>query len=317
MGGLYTCDVQNTIKLCRPLQKVSGTHYHLLKSQQGYGGLIIHDDDDEDLFEEEEISEEYIESRARTPTSNQGSNYLLPRETSSLKNSDDVEAFRVKNFEWKCIPNGISVFFPNVRTFQIIGANLKVITKENFSGFQNLTILNLWNNSLRSFSDDTFDHLNNLKRLYISKNDLQFLHGNSFAKLRKLEIVDLYENELKCLPQNIFKNNLNLKRICMDHNFIGFFTPETIEHLNVSTEITVLNNTCINSNKNVGQIKHELASLCSDKNAVNHDLCPFEDGLKTEPVLTSKAHAKVDKVKFYDLPMFRLFFGHWWWFLTE
>uniref|UniRef100_A0A6V7K689 TIR domain-containing protein n=1 Tax=Bracon brevicornis TaxID=1563983 RepID=A0A6V7K689_9HYME len=142
--------------------------------------------------------------------------------------------------------------FRNVRRLTLTSNKLANVTSDLLHGFDNLTILNLRDNHLRSlpgaFLDvpsltaielgnnlletlgpDAFDKLENLKLLNLWNNRLVSIEPGTFDNLKSLESLDLHLNKLRMLPQNIFSKLTRLRTINLSqNNFSSEHLPEDL-----------------------------------------------------------------------------------------
>lgn len=161
-----------------------------------------------------------------------------------LHSYDDVYAFRVDGKTWNNIPNNISNYLPNVKTFQIIKCELNTVSRENFKGFRFLQDLNFFRNKLKNINDDTFDYVKNLKGLYLNSNLLESISSQTFASLSMLKVLVLNNNKLKEIPKHAFEKNLNLELLDLSENQLNFIPCTTFNSLKMLKTLDMSRNIC-------------------------------------------------------------------------
>ena len=112
-----------------------------------------------------------------------------------------------------------------------------------FTCMRNLKTLSIRNNECKYLATSTFNHLQNLQRLYLDFNRLQdSINGeNLFVKLKMLREISLTENEIRYLNPTIFSNQANLMLLDLRNNFISSWDPTLFMPL-ISLRFLLLSN---------------------------------------------------------------------------
>lgn len=110
--------------------------------------------------------------------------------------------------------------FPNLLYLDLSYNQFKSIPSSFFSSVASLESLNISNNCLESFRVDSEGHLNSLKTLDISYNNLQNL---SFGEntLAALEVLHLQGNALSTLDPGIFSRLPNIQSLHLQQNLFS------------------------------------------------------------------------------------------------
>jgi Leucine-rich repeat (LRR) protein len=87
---------------------------------------------------------------------------------------------------------------------------IKFIHKDTFKGLENLYVLDLSSNSLRTV-DKVFDELFLLLNLDLSSNKIESIHKNAFKNLYNLRKLVISKNNIKFINHKVFDPLVNLK----------------------------------------------------------------------------------------------------------
>jgi hypothetical protein len=116
------------------------------------------------------------------------------------KSNQDVESVNFFRTTVEYFPRGLVNYFPNLKALDIENCGLKMICREDLEGLENLEILVLRNNKLRSLPTDLF------------------------IGMKKLRVINCYNNMLECLSPKLleplvghlevvdFRNNTNIDK---------------------------------------------------------------------------------------------------------
>ena len=164
---------------------------------------------------------------------------------------------------------------PNINQVIILGLSynqLKTLPDTIFNGLKNLQILSIDNNQLQTLPDTIFNGLQNLQKLLLYGNQLQTLPANIFNGLKNLQILSISNNQLQTLPDGIFNGLNNLKYLGLSYNQLQ------------SLPVTIFNG--LNS----------LKDLHLARNPFRGDfLANLPDVLKSMPRLKYLDYRKIDK----------------------
>ena len=171
-----------------------------------------------------------------------------PLSISSLKNvADGLSRKNVNRLDLsgvfgsdKKFQIGLPLFkFGTIQELLLDRNSISVLSNGTFEGMRSLLLLSLRNNELTTiakslpsqiemldlqgnkisviYMNDT-RHLFNLKRLYLSHNDIEWVRLRVFEGLGKLEILDLAKNKIGILPGDMFKSFQNLTYLDLSNN---------------------------------------------------------------------------------------------------
>ncbi|CAO1358327.1 unnamed protein product [Diamesa serratosioi] len=119
------------------------------------------------------------------------------------------------------IPQQISKFFPHLISLDITSVSLLSVSKEDFTG------------------------LDELKFLFIRDNEITLIPSNTFFDLKELITIELNGNQLEVIDNNLFKNNLKLEAIGLNNNKIKYIGSRTFLHLPALIKVDLKSNDCV------------------------------------------------------------------------
>lgn len=150
------------------------------------------------------------------------------------RSDKDVEAIQFQSLVVHYMPRGIGLFFPKLKCLEVLNCGLKVITRSDLIGLENLSTLML------------------------CRNEIQSLPSNLFKLTKKLQNVSFANNKLECMSAKLLEplahNKILLldfeKNTAIDMKFtdqpIGYPSPSHVSGYsfganNVSTVSTLAN----------------------------------------------------------------------------
>lgn len=119
------------------------------------------------------------------------------------------------------IPQQISKFFPHLISLDITSVALMFVSKEDFTG------------------------LDELKFLFIRDNEITSLPSNTFNDMKEVLTIELDGNQLEVIDNNLFKNNLKLESIALNNNKIKYIGSRTFLHLPSLMKVDLKSNDCV------------------------------------------------------------------------
>lgn len=119
------------------------------------------------------------------------------------------------------IPQQISKFFPHLISLDITSVSLMFVSKEDFTG------------------------LDELKFMFIRDNEITSLPSNTFFDLKELLTIELDGNQLEVIDNNLFKNNLKLQTVGLNNNKIKYIGSRTFLHLPALIKVDLKSNVCV------------------------------------------------------------------------
>lgn len=133
--------------------------------------------------------------------------------------AENQEVVLLSSPKLEVIPTEIFEAFPNMTAFAIDKSRLDVIDQSSFENCtENLKVLKITNNNLRSLAENVFAALENLEYLNLSGNMLSDIDKNAFDGLENLKILDLTINKLSKIHEETFNGLTNLEQIYLDSN---------------------------------------------------------------------------------------------------
>lgn len=148
------------------------------------------------------------------------------------------------NVELRRMPD-VFTAFPYLLSIVVPGANLSTITNTTFAKGQNLTNLQLFNNSLTSIDGFVFKRMHVLIELSLQMNRIQTLDEDAFSGLVALKTLELSSNDLRSLGEGVFDPLVKLQSIRLTDNRIEVIDGSTFAQ------------------------NHDLRSIYLDRNRIN------------------------------------------------
>jgi hypothetical protein len=106
---------------------------------------------------------------------------------------------------------------------------------------QNVTILDLSNNSITTIERNDFSKVRQVKNINLSYNKIHIIYEGSFQYVGDLEELNLSYNNIINLPPNIFSGNNNLTKVYLQKNWLKVTGYESKTwHILESTSLTYL-----------------------------------------------------------------------------
>lgn len=136
--------------------------------------------------------------------------------------------------------------FPDVTYYGLLLHNIEFISKENFSEITHLEGLDISNGKLNKIDQETFQDLNRLIDVDLSKNQLDYIHPTTFSYLTNLEKLSLSDNNLVAIEMDTFSSNRKLNMLNLRNNKFAFIYPRVFEGLYSLRELYLAGNPCVN-----------------------------------------------------------------------
>lgn len=137
--------------------------------------------------------------------------------------------------------------FPDVTYYGLLRHGVEGISKESFSQITYLEGFDISNGKLMRIEQDSFQDLNRLIDLDLSKNQLEYIHPTTFSYLTNLEKLSLSDNQLFALEMNTFSSNRKLSMLNLRNNKFSFIYPRVFEGMYGLRELYLAGNQCINN----------------------------------------------------------------------
>lgn len=108
--------------------------------------------------------------------------------------NDDVEFLNIRNQNLPFVPQGIVIFFKNLRAIQISDTRMISISAQDLQPFPELEYLFLSGHNLTSLDGDLFSCTPLLKFIFLALNQIQHIGHDLVTNLDNLENLDLQAN---------------------------------------------------------------------------------------------------------------------------
>jgi hypothetical protein len=105
------------------------------------------------------------------------------------KTSADVEGIWFEDTTVHFIPRGIGKIFPNLKSFGIVNCNLMEISRDSFSGMENLSCVYIHKNKISSLPDNLFEGMTKLVEISI-------IFNKKLTKVNSAILARVFENGL-------------------------------------------------------------------------------------------------------------------------
>ncbi|XP_059059561.1 toll-like receptor 3 [Achroia grisella] len=124
--------------------------------------------------------------------------------------------------------------------------NISSLESKAFKSLRDLIIFQIYNNPLSgALQEGTFDGLNALPSLDISKTHLTIINNNSFSGMSQLKYFNISHSNLTVVQYNAFSHTGSIKSLDLSYNAITTFSINCTEMKNLHT--LLLNNNRIKS----------------------------------------------------------------------
>lgn len=182
----------------------------------------------------------------------------------------------LKNFE--CVKCGFteiqSQYFAGLDSLtelRLMANKINRINENAFKSNENLKLLDLSENQMKSLSYAIFDGLRSFESLYLTMNPIELpknkplfkseslkhlkmddcnipvWYPETLTELRHLETLNLNRNQIESLPVNSFKSNMKLKSLLIESNRMKIFSVVMLEISPQMEELCIDNNTFVKS----------------------------------------------------------------------
>lgn len=139
-----------------------------------------------------------------------------------------------------------------------------------FNAVPQLEILRFHNNKVDVIENGAFVNLTSLKRVYGSRNRLEYWNREWFGDSRALEIMDFQENKIRTIPRRAFESMPKLRQIYFDYNEIETVQENAFERLTYLEYLGLRNNRLKKIDVNVFPNKLKIRSLLISANYLNY-----------------------------------------------
>ncbi|KAG8573070.1 hypothetical protein GDO81_012270 [Engystomops pustulosus] len=159
-----------------------------------------------------------------------------------------------------------SIHFVNLaatKTYSLGGNFIANISAIDFSSYQNLQRIDLQYNQIQFIHPKAFEHLTHLEELYLGNNWLPTLSTSALLPLKKLKVLNVNGNRLHNVSRSSLSNLVSLVKLRLDSNNIQMLHGSPFLGLSNLLYLHLENNKINNISKNafVGLVKLRLLSL--------------------------------------------------------
>lgn len=141
------------------------------------------------------------------------------------------------------IPTAIFDSFVSLKVLDASASQLSSIVNMHFEHLENLTQLDLSNNSIQIIPQRIFDKCNAID-VNLRQNQISSLDSFAFVGLTKLTNLDLSNNRITNLGEDVFRPLVNIKDLRLGFNHIGVIDAKLFAH-NAKLQMLYLNNNLI------------------------------------------------------------------------
>jgi hypothetical protein len=127
--------------------------------------------------------------------------------------------------------------YANISVLNLSSNGVSVIYEDSFKELINVTHIYLSGNNISYLPPSTFNHNANLKKLYLKSNPLTLPNNKSILKSDSVTYLDIAYCNITVLPAEIFAALPNLVAMRLDGNVLTNITTETFEPLRSLEEI--------------------------------------------------------------------------------
>lgn len=213
--------------------------------------------------------------------------------------NENVTAVQISDGNFKYVPVGFGNFF-NFTHYGIASTNVKQIRNSDFNGLQDLTLLDIYKNPLKTVPENLFKNLCKVTILSPSSCEIKNLPTKLFNDLTEIEQLFLYGNDIEELNKNLFANNLKLEKVLLDRNRIKMISEDLFKPL-INLKILKLNNNeCIDEDLSSGESNlkfYETVNyLCKPIKSESSNECQLKnncDGNLIETLYVNKEHKRL------------------------
>lgn len=172
------------------------------------------------------------------------------------------------------------------KTYSLGGNFIANISAIDFSNYNNLQRLDLQYNQIQFIHPKAFEQLTHLEELYLGNNWLPTLTTNALLPLKKLKVLNVNSNQLHNLSRSSLANLVSLVKLRLDSNNVQILHGSPFLGLSNLLYLHLENNKINNISKNafVGLVKLRLLSLSG--NPLNSLRYPIFSPLRSLSTLT-------------------------------
>ena len=152
-----------------------------------------------------------------------------------------IESLILSNNQLKSL-NGseVSIYAPNLVIIDLNRNKFEIIENDTFQALIHLQTLTITNNRITQIGSDSFNHLRNLRKLYLWGNKLQIVKDIWFRNVDALKKLDIRYNLIEQFRPSGFRWPKNLETLLLQQNSFHVIPPipQNVRLMNI-TENTI------------------------------------------------------------------------------
>lgn len=140
------------------------------------------------------------------------------------------------------IPTELFKYFPNLAYLNIYNASVTTLVEDSFNYCSNWNDINIQQNSISSVPARIASTCYFVQQLYLSYNKIQTIDENAFEGMESLSFLSLSYNEITCIAPLLFQHSLSLHSLDLNYNNIAAIHPATFKDLTLLCQIQLSEN---------------------------------------------------------------------------
>lgn len=130
----------------------------------------------------------------------------------------------------------------SVTHLTLSGTGITAIAHGALAKFQQLEVIELNNNSLRTITPNWFSHPEVMKGINLSNNSIETIDVADLSNFSGLEVLDLSVNHIHTISLGSFIHLRNVQVLDLSNNSLTYVNPETFQPLGNATKILLHDN---------------------------------------------------------------------------
>lgn len=156
-----------------------------------------------------------------------------------------LQSVYIRNAQMKELTKGDFSFASKLTFLEVYENDIRVLRNYVFEGAENLIKLEINSNQIVRVSTETFKGLKNVEKLSLKDNSITKLDLGTFKDVKKLNNLILTGNKIKFLDGKIFEFNLQLRVLAIDHNELREIGEEILSYSKIWKDVIFNGNDCI------------------------------------------------------------------------
>ena len=173
----------------------------------------------------------------------------------------------------------------NKEIIELVARDLITIDVNTFDGLNKLVKLDLSKNNIEAIPNKAFKDLSNLKVLCLIRNKIKEINADSFEGLTKLENLNLSINKIEVIPKKAFKDLSSLIFLALRNNGLSVIDENTFEGLLNLENLDLIANEIKTIPERTFSMLSNLKKLCLNRNRLEQINENSFDGLNKLEIL--------------------------------